>query len=147
MVANHRDPVTTFHVPGGKPRDCRKRSAASRPLVIVAAARNRYAWSEDEGHEFTPGKLRRLTDVAARAGAEVRRDVLRMLVLDGLVPMTADVQVRDGIVTLNGSVASEREREDVSYLAGLVPGVFGIVDQLASRSLSRADATSSEAAA
>lgn len=111
----------------------------------LPAAMSRYAWSEDEGHEFTPGKLRRLREVAVRPDAEVRRDVLRMLTLDRFVPMTVNVQVSDGIVRLNGAFASEREREDASYLAGLVPGVFGVVDQPSGQSYSNADYAGIEA--
>ena len=88
------------------------------------------AWSADEGEEFSDAYLARLRNVADRPDAEVRRDVLRALVVDRLVPVSVDAQVRDGVVTLTGSVAAECEREDARYLAGLVPGVFGVVDNL-----------------
>ena len=64
---------------------------------------------------------------------------LRALLLDWLVPMTVDAQVRDGVVKLTGTVGSQRERQDATYLAGWVPGVFGIMDELACRHRPDAD--------
>lgn len=89
------------------------------------------AWSADDGDEFAGRNLERLRNVAGRPDSEVRGDVLRALIADSLVPMTVDAQVCAGIVTLNGTVTMEHEREDAKYLAGLVPGVFGVVDELA----------------
>lgn len=68
--------------------------------------------------------------VRGRLDAEVRREVLRALLLDIQVPMTVDAQVRDGIVTLSGMVGSECEREDAKYVASCVPGVLGVADEL-----------------
>lgn len=62
-----------------------------------------------------------------------------MLVLDSLVPVTVGAQVSDGVVTLTGTVGSERQREGAKYLAGLVPGVFGVIDELACQPLASAD--------
>jgi len=65
--------------------------------------------------------------------------VLRALLLDSLVPLSVDAQVRDGVVTLSGTVGSERERKDATYLAGCVPGVIGVLDELAYLPHARAD--------
>lgn len=77
-------------------------------------------------------------EVAARPDADVQRDLYRAFVLDSLAPMTVNARVRDGIVTLNGTVASEGEREAAKYIASCVPGVFGIVDNLDLLTLRRA---------
>ena len=69
-------------------------------------------------------------EVRGRLDADVQREVLRALLLDSVVPMTVDAQVRDGIVTLSGMVGSEWEREEAKYLASCVPGVLGVADEL-----------------
>jgi hypothetical protein len=96
-------------------------------------------WSADEGEEFAAQYLDRLREVADRPDAEVRRDVLRALMLDSLVPMTVDAQVCDGVVTLTGVVAARCERQDAIYLAGLVPGVCGVLDALTCPQLASSD--------
>lgn len=73
-------------------------------------------------------ELRRWWRASRRLDVDVQRDVTRALCLDGLVPMTVDAQVRDGIVTLSGTVDAEWERDYAKYLASCVPGVLGIVD-------------------
>jgi len=88
------------------------------------------AWSADEGEEFARPYLERLREVADRPDADVHRNVLRALLCDSLVPVTVDVQVCEGVVTLTGTVAVARERDDAKYLAGVVPGVFGVIDDL-----------------
>lgn len=88
------------------------------------------AWSADDGEEFAAQYLERLREVADRPDAEVRTDVLRAFMLDSLVPMTVDTQVCGGVVTLTGVVAAKCERQDAIYLAGLVPGVCGVIDRL-----------------
>ena len=71
--------------------------------------------------------------ITGRPDADVRRDVLRALLLDSFVPLSVDAQVNDGVVTLTGTVSSERERKDATYLAGCVPGVIGVLDHFAWR--------------
>ncbi len=65
-----------------------------------------------------------------RNDIEVRRDVLRALILDSLVPLTVDAQVRDGIVTLTGTATWHHERDDAMFLVACVPGVLGILDEI-----------------
>jgi osmotically-inducible protein OsmY len=76
------------------------------------------------------GQVREQVDAERRDDREVRRDVLRALVLDSLVPVTVDAQVRDGIVTLAGTVRWQGERDDAILLAAAVPGVLGILDDI-----------------
>ena len=64
-----------------------------------------------------------------RLDTEVERDVLRAMGLDSLVPLSVDARVRDGIVTLSGTVRSARERDDAKHVAGRVPGVLGVIDE------------------
>jgi osmotically-inducible protein OsmY len=65
-----------------------------------------------------------------RDDGDVRCDVLRALTLDSLVPLSVGAQVKGGVVTLTGSVSSHRERDDAVYLAGCVPGVLGVIDNV-----------------
>lgn len=76
------------------------------------------------------GQIRQQLDADRRDDLELRRDVLRALMLDSLVPMTVDAQVRDGIVTLTGIVRWHGERDDAMFLVGAVPGVLGILDEI-----------------
>jgi len=80
--------------------------------------------------EWAGRHRQRLRDISGRANADVRRHVLRALLLDSLVPLSVDAQVSEGVVTLTGTVCSERERKDATYLAGCVPGVVGVLDEL-----------------
>lgn len=72
----------------------------------------------------------RLADDGMRDDADLRRDVLRALMLDSLVPLTVDAQVRDGIVTLTGTVGWHGERDDALLLAAGVRGLLGILDEI-----------------
>jgi hypothetical protein len=86
-------------------------------------------WTTD-GEELADEHMRRLRDVIERPDADVLADVQRMLALECLVPTTVCVHVCDGIVTLTGTVGADRERECAKYMAGLVPGVFGVSDEI-----------------
>jgi osmotically-inducible protein OsmY len=87
-------------------------------------------WSAGDDDELTGDQVARLLQAARRPDADVQRDVLRALHLEGLVPLTVDARVADGIVTLTGTVGREQEREDARQVAGFVPGVAGIIDGL-----------------
>src|SRR5215469_4141356 len=69
--------------------------------------------------------LSRLED---RAGddAELCGDVLAALMLDTLIPMTADAKVRGGYVTLIGTADWRYQRAEAEFLDSSVPGVLGI---------------------
>jgi osmotically-inducible protein OsmY len=88
------------------------------------------ASSAGDDHELTGDQVDRLLQVARRPDAGVQRDVLRALRLESLVALTVDARVADGIVTLTGTVGGEQEREDAKQVAGSVPGVLGIIDDL-----------------
>jgi osmotically-inducible protein OsmY len=57
---------------------------------------------------------------------DLRGDVLEALMLDGSVPMTVDAQVRDGLVTLTGTVQWHYQREEAESRTAQVPGVVRI---------------------
>src|SRR5262249_26291750 len=96
------------------------------------------AGSNDGNQQFAD-RLHQQRDITSRPDADVRSEVLRALLLDSLVPLGVDAQVSAGVVTLTGTVGSERERKDAMYLAGCVPGVIGVMDELARRSWPHAD--------
>jgi len=86
--------------------------------VVLSGYRTARGPMADEDVRAWSRELQRLRKITDRADADVRRDVLRALLLDRLVPMTVDAQVRDGVVTLTGTVGSQRQRQDATYLAG-----------------------------
>ena len=88
------------------------------------------SWSAGDGYELTGDQVDRLPQFALRPDADVQREVLRALRLESLVPLTVDARVADGIVTLAGTVCAEHEGEDAKQVAGCVPGVLGIIDNL-----------------
>jgi osmotically-inducible protein OsmY len=65
-----------------------------------------------------------------RADADLRGDVLRALQLNSLVPDTVDARVDDGWVTLLGTARSEDERREAEYVAGNVPEVLGLSNDI-----------------
>ena len=52
--------------------------------------------SAGDDHELTGDQVDRLRQVARRPDADVQRDVLRALLLEGLVPLTVDARVAGG---------------------------------------------------
>jgi osmotically-inducible protein OsmY len=66
----------------------------------------------------------------AHADTELRAEVLRALTLNAVVPASVDATVRDGIVTLSGTVLHEREREEAEHVAARIPNVAGIRDHI-----------------
>jgi osmotically-inducible protein OsmY len=65
-----------------------------------------------------------------RDDAELRRDVLAALALDGQVPATIDALVDDGFVTLVGSARWQHERAEARLVAASVRGVSGVEDAI-----------------
>ena len=72
----------------------------------------------------------RLLDEDRRDDAELRGDVLHALTLNALAPMTVDAHVKDGVVTLDGSVSWQFERDEAENLVANVPGVTGVRDEI-----------------
>ena len=84
-----------------------------------------------------------LSDADRRSDEDLRGDVLEALMLDVSVPMTIDVQARDGFVTLTGTAAWHHQREAAESRTAEVPGVAGIDNAI---TLAQADAGDAGAA-
>ena len=85
-----------------------------------AAARVRgVTWVANEVRVQIPDKDRRDDE-------DLRGDVLEALMLDVSVPMTVDVQARDGFVTLTGTAQWHYQREAAEFRTANVPGVASI---------------------
>jgi osmotically-inducible protein OsmY len=72
----------------------------------------------------------RLLDQHRRGDADLRGAVLQALMLDGLVPSSVDVKVEDSIVTLTGTADYQFERDEAESVAGNVPGVVWVTDDI-----------------
>ena len=70
-------------------------------------------------------KVRILTG-HGKKDADLRGDVLQAMMLDSLVPSTVDATVVDSYVTLTGTADWQYEREEAESVAGKVPGVVGV---------------------
>jgi osmotically-inducible protein OsmY len=65
-----------------------------------------------------------------RADTVLRAEVLGALMINPLVPDSVDATVRDGIVTLSGTVLHERDREAAERVTADVSRVAGIKDHI-----------------
>ena len=72
----------------------------------------------------------RLLDGDRRDDADVRGAVLQALMLDAAVPSSIDASVEDGMVTLTGFAPFNYQRAEAEFVAGNVPGVIGIDDEV-----------------
>jgi osmotically-inducible protein OsmY len=64
------------------------------------------------------------------ADTVLRAEVLEALMINPLVPDSVDATVRDGIVTLSGTVLHERDREAAERVTADVSRVAGIKDHI-----------------
>jgi osmotically-inducible protein OsmY len=71
-----------------------------------------------------------ILDGSRRADADLRGDVLRALLLDSHLPTSVEAAVQDGHVTLTGEVDWQYQRNEAVFVAGNVPGVTGVDDQI-----------------
>jgi osmotically-inducible protein OsmY len=72
----------------------------------------------------------RILNEQRRDDADLRGDVLQALMLDSLVPTTVDATVKDGFVTLTGSVAWQYQRAEAAFVAGNILGVVGVENDI-----------------
>src|SRR3954447_6402377 len=72
----------------------------------------------------------RLLDGDGRDDADVRGAVLQALMLNAAVPSSIDASVSDGMVTLTGMASFNYQRAEADFVAGNVPGVIGVDDQV-----------------
>jgi osmotically-inducible protein OsmY len=71
----------------------------------------------------------------------VRGDVLQALMLDAAVPSSIDASVKEGMVTLTGMAPFNYQRAEAEFVAGNVPGVIGVDDQVERPSTTRSSWT------
>jgi osmotically-inducible protein OsmY len=72
----------------------------------------------------------RILDEHGRQHADLRGAVLQAMALDGLIPMTVDAKADSGSVTLTGTAAWQYQREEAEFVAGNVPGVVDVDNQI-----------------
>ena len=72
----------------------------------------------------------RIVDEHGRQDADLRGAVLQAMALDGLIPKTVDAKADSGLVTLTGTVAWQYQREEAEFVAGNVPGVADVDNQI-----------------
>jgi osmotically-inducible protein OsmY len=72
----------------------------------------------------------RLLDADRRDDADVRGAVLQALMLDAAVPPSIDASVKDGMVTLTGMAPFNYQRAEAEFVAGNIPGVIDLDDQI-----------------
>ena len=73
----------------------------------------------------------RIVDEHGRQDADLRGAVLQAMALDGLIPKTVDAKADRGVVTLTGTAAWQYQREEAEFVAGNVPGVADVDNQIA----------------
>ena len=73
----------------------------------------------------------RILDEHGRQDADLRGAVLQAMALDGLIPKTVDAKADRGLVTLIGSAAWQYQRQEAEFVAGNVPGVVDVDNQIA----------------
>jgi osmotically-inducible protein OsmY len=82
----------------------------------------------------------RLLDKHRREDADLRGDVLQAFALDYLIPASVDAKVRDGLVTLKGSVDWQYQREEADFVAANVLGVIDVFDGIKLKAKPKANA-------
>jgi osmotically-inducible protein OsmY len=65
-----------------------------------------------------------------RANADLRGDILHALTLNTVAPVTVDVSVEDGFVTLTGTANWQFQRDEAESVASSVPGVISVVNEI-----------------
>jgi osmotically-inducible protein OsmY len=72
----------------------------------------------------------RILDKHGRQDADLRGAVLQAMALDDLVPESVDAKAGSGLVTLTGTAAWQYQREEAEFVAGNVPGVVDVDNQI-----------------
>ena len=72
----------------------------------------------------------RILDKHGRQDADLRGAVLQAMALDGLIPKSVDAKADSGLVTLTGTAAWQYQREEAEFVAGNVPGVVDVDNQI-----------------
>jgi osmotically-inducible protein OsmY len=123
LTADPRVDTGTFEVSAADGTVTLRGTVTSLPLKRAAAA----AVARVGGVARIANELRaQLPAADRRTDEDVRGDVLEALMLDTSVPMTVDAGVRNGFVTLTGTVHWNYQREAAESRTVHVPGVAGI---------------------
>ncbi|HEV2919947.1 MAG TPA: BON domain-containing protein [Actinomycetota bacterium] len=72
----------------------------------------------------------RILDKHGRQDADLRGAMLQAMALDGLIPKSVDAKADSGLVTLTGTAAWQYQREEAEFVAGNVPGVVDVDNQI-----------------
>jgi len=72
----------------------------------------------------------RILDGHGQQDTDLRGAVLQAMALDGLIPKTVDAKADSGLVTLTGTAAWQYQREEAEFVAGNVPGVADVDNQI-----------------
>ena len=72
----------------------------------------------------------RILDGHGRQDTDLRGAVLQAMALDGLIPKTVDAKADSGLVTLTGTAAWQYQRQEAVFVAGNVPGVADVDNQI-----------------
>jgi osmotically-inducible protein OsmY len=72
----------------------------------------------------------RIVDEHGRQDTDLRGAVLQAMALDGLIPKTVDAKADSGLVTLTGTAAWQYQRGEAEFVAGNVPGVVDVDNQI-----------------
>lgn len=98
----------------------------------MATARKPYPEREPNPHTFPVGEEVELPGHAAkRDDAAIKHDVESALFYDNLVnSYQVTVDVKDGVVTLSGTVDSDEEKRAAEEDAQAVPGVSQVINNL-----------------
>lgn len=84
------------------------------------------------GVELVDNELQ-VRPLSNRDDADLRGEVLQALASSGLAPATVDAKVKDGVVTLAGTVDWQRQRDVAESVAEGVGGVVEVLDEITLR--------------
>ncbi len=116
IVVSANDGEVTLRGTVGSVREKREAQKAAERVYGVTSVNNRLQV--------------RMLDGYGRQDADLRGAVLQAMALDGLIPKTIDARTDDGLVTLTGTAAWQYQREEAEFVAGNVPGVVDVDDQI-----------------
>jgi osmotically-inducible protein OsmY len=72
----------------------------------------------------------RIVDEHGRQDTDLRGAVVQAMALNGLIPKTVDAKADSGLVTLTGTAAWQYQRGEAEFVAGNVPGVVDVDNQI-----------------
>jgi osmotically-inducible protein OsmY len=116
IVVSAHDSIVTLRGTVGSFRQKREAKRAAERVYGVRNVNNKldvYVLTEHRRHD-----------------AEIRGDVLQALALDALVPTTIDALVKDGIVTLTGTVQWRYQCDEAEFITANVQGVIDVENDI-----------------